>query len=165
MQSTLYPYITNVCVKRNNLFEMGSWITFFSKDNFTEEGVVSGGAPDWRCVVEGVNFRGICKNRYCRAENEHVNIPRGLYDSTRGTCTFTHEITKLECSICKQKLDKKDVSGVGVYNARLQIKSKRRDGSEVVEDILARDKCLFTRGMERENLLDYEYIYLTVTRF
>ena len=161
MQSTLYPYITHIYVKRNNSFEMGG---FFTKDNFKEEGM-DNSAPDWRYVAEGVNFRGICRNSSCRAGNDVVIIQRGLYNSTGGTCTFTYEITKLECPMCKQLLNKKDVSGVGVYNARLQIKSKTYNGSEVVEDIVARDKSLFARGMERVNLLDYEYIVLTVTGF
>ena len=66
--------------------------------------------------------------------------------------------------MCKQSLDKKEVSGVGVYNASLQITSKTYNGSEVVEDIVARNKCLFTECMHRENLLDYEHVFLTVKR-
>ena len=135
----------------------------YSEDSFKEI-KLSNSAPDWRIIAPGINFEGTCKNRFCQAEN-NVYIRRGFYDSTGGTCMLNYEITQLECPICKQRLDKKDINGVGVYKAKLEVKSKPSEGREVVVNIEARDKFMYAGCMDDNDKVDYEYILLIVRRF
>ena len=78
---------------------------------------------------------------------------------------LNYEITLLECPMCKQRLDKKDINGVGVYNAKLEVKSKAREDIEVVVNIEAKDKFLYAGCMDDNDKVDYEYIILIVKRF
>ena len=123
------------------------------------------GGPDWLTVAPGINFKGTCRGRFCQAGNRTVMIQRGFYDSTGGTCMLNYEITLLECPMCKQRLDKKDINGVGVYNAKLEVKSKAREDIEVVVNIEAKDKFLYAGCMDDNDKVDYEDILLIVKRF
>ena len=131
----------------------------FKKMNLTTIG------PKWLNIAPGINFQGICKNEFCQAENKIVSIQRGFYFSTGGTCMLNYEIAQLECPMCKQTLDKNEVNGVGVFKAKLQVKSKTRGNSEVVVNIWAKDKFLRASCMDDRDKVDYEYIILTVKRF
>ena len=135
-----------------------------SEDSFREV-KLSNSAPDWRIIGQGVNFEGTCENRFCQAENKIVSIQRGFYDATGGTCMLNYEITQLECPICKQTLDKDEVNGVGVYKAKLEVKSKTRGSKEVVVNIEAKDMYLYAGCIDDRDKVDYEYIILIVTRF
>ena len=135
-----------------------------SKDSFKKVDLTSEG-PEWLTVTPGINFEGTCKNRFCKAKNEIVIIQKGFYDSTGGTCVLNYEITQLECPICKQALDKNEINGVGVYEGKLQVKSKTRGSREVVVNIEARDKFLYAGCMDNKDKVDYEYITLIVKRF
>ena len=136
-----------------------------SEDSFKEVKLSKTGGPVWLTLSHGINFQGTCRNRFCQAENEIVVIQRGFYDSTGGTCMLNCEITQLECPICKQTLDKDEVNGVGVYKAKLEVKSKTRGSKEVIVNIEARDKFLYAGCMDDNDKVDYEYIILIVKRF
>ena len=135
-----------------------------SEDSFKDIKLTSDG-PDRLTVAPGINFLGICRNRFCQAGNKNVYIQRGFYDSTGGTCMLNYEITQLKCPMCKQTLDKKDINGVGVYKAKLEVKSKTREDIEVVVNIEAKDKFLYAGCMDDNDKVDYEYILLKVKRF
>ena len=135
-----------------------------SEDNFKEVKLANI-APDWKIIVQGINFKGTCRNKSCKAKNKNVSIQRGFYDSTGGTCMLNYEITQLECPMCKQTLDKDEIHGVGVYEAKLEVKSKARGSIQVVVNIEARDKYLYVGCMDDRDKVDYEYIILIVTRF
>ena len=135
-----------------------------SEDNFEEIHLMRNG-PKWLAISRGINFQGNCRNRYCQAENKLVMIQKGFYDSTGGLCMLNHEILHLECPMCKQTLDKREVHVVGVYKAKLQIKCKPRSGSEVIVSISARDKFLCAGCLHDRTRLDFEYIILVVKRF
>ena len=135
-----------------------------SEDNFKEVKLADS-APDWKIIVQGINFKGTCRNKSCQAKNKNVIIQRGFYDSTGGTCMLNYEITQLECPMCRQTLDKDEIHGVGVYKAKLQVKSKARGSNEAVVNIEARDKFLYAGCMDERDKVDYEYVILIVTRF
>ena len=135
-----------------------------SEDSFKDIKLTSDG-PDWLTLAPGINFEGTCRNIFCQAGNRTVMIQRGFYDSTGGMCMLNCEITQLECPMCKQTLDKKDINGVGVFKAKLEVKSKTRGSREVVVNIEARDKYLYAGCMDDRDKVDYEYIVLKVTRF
>ena len=135
-----------------------------SEDSFKEMELITGG-PEWSGIYPGINFDGTCKNRFCLANNEFVSIPRGFYDSTGGTCMLNYEITKLKCPVCRLTLDKNEVNAVGVFKAKLQVKSKKRGNNEVVVNIKAKGKFLAANCMDDKGKVDYEYVILTVKRF
>ena len=135
-----------------------------SEDNFKKVDLTTEG-PEWLTVTPGINFEGTCKNRFCKAKNQIVIIQKGFYDSTGGTCMLNSEITQLECPMCKQALDKNEVNGVGVYEAKLEVKSKIEGSSVKVVKIEARDKFLYAGCMDDSDKVTYEYIILIVKRF
>ena len=135
-----------------------------SEASFKDIKLTSDG-PDWLTLAPGINFEGTCRNIFCQAENRTVVIQRGFYDSTGGTCMLNYEITQLECPMCKHRLNKKDINGVGVYEAKLEVKSKASEGREVVVNIEAKDKFLYAGCMDDNDKVDYDYIILIVKRF
>ena len=135
-----------------------------SEDNFREVKLINDGLGRLT-IARGINFQGTCRNRFCQAKNEIVSIQRGFYDSTGGTCMLNYEITQLECPMCKQTLDKDEINGVGVYKAKLQVKSKEEGSIEAVVNIEARDKFLYAGCMDDRDKVEYEYVILKVTRF
>ena len=135
-----------------------------SRFSFEELTLTSDG-PEWKTVAPGINIDGICRNRFCQAKNDAVEIQIGFYDSTGGICRLDNEITQLECPMCKQLLDKNEVQGVGVRNAKLQITSKSRGDVEVVENVEAWNKYLFSSCMAGGGEVRYEDIVLKVERF
>ena len=135
-----------------------------SKDSFKKVDLTTGG-PKWLTVTPGINFEGTCKYRSCKAKNEIVIIQKGFYDSTGGTCMLNSEITQLECPMCKQELNKNEVNGVGVYEGKLEVKSKIEGSSVKVVKIEARDKFLYAGCMDDSDKVTYEYITLIVKRF
>eukprot|EP00800_Vazella_pourtalesii_P016745 TRINITY_DN489_c0_g1_i4.p1 TRINITY_DN489_c0_g1~~TRINITY_DN489_c0_g1_i4.p1 ORF type:complete len:245 (-),score=34.25 TRINITY_DN489_c0_g1_i4:70-804(-) len=135
-----------------------------SEASFKDIKLTSDG-PDWLTLAPGINFEGTCRGRFCQAENRTVVIQRGFYDSTGGTCMLNYEIIQLECPMCKQTLDKDEINGVGVYKAKLEVKSKAREDIEVVVNIEARDKYLYAGCMDDNDKVDYEYIILKIKRF
>ena len=136
-----------------------------SEDNFREVKLTPSDGLGRLTIARGINFQGSCRNRFCKAENEIVIIQRGFYDSTGGTCMLNYEITQLECPMCKQTLDNDEIHGVGVYKAKLQVKSKVRGSNEAVVNIEARDKYLYAGCMDHRDKVDYEYVILIITRF
>ena len=135
-----------------------------SRDNFKVL-ELDNSAPDWRIIDQGVNFVRTCKNKSCKAKNDFVYARRGLYEESGGTCMLNYEITQLECPMCGHRLNKNDINGVGVYKARLNIKSKRKGRNEVTVDVEARDKFLYAGCMDDKNKVEYEYVILIVKRF
>ena len=92
-------------------------------------------------------------------------IQRGFYDSTGGTCMLNYEITQLECPMCKQALNQDEIHGIGLYKAKLEIKSKTRGSKEIVVNIEAKEKFLYAGCMDDRDKVNYEYIILIVKRF
>ena len=140
---------------------MGTVIS--SRFSFEELTLTSDG-PEWKTVAPGINIDGICRNRFCQAKNDAVEIQIGFYDSTGGICRLDNEITQLKCPMCKQRLDKNEVQGVGVYRARLQVTSKVRGYEEVVENVEAWNKYLFASCVGEGDEVRYEDIVLKVER-
>ena len=120
--------------------------------------------PEWWTIPPGMSFRGTCKNFLCQARNQSVNIQKGFYDSTGGLSILNPEIAMLKCPVCEQSLDKNEVNEIGVFNAKLEIKSKVRGSSEVVVNIEARDEYLHASCMDGRDEVDYDYVVLIVKR-
>lgn len=142
---------------------MGCWISTIQQIFFKEEKLTSDG-PDWRNIAEGINFQGICRNSSCKANNEFVMIQKGFYDSTDGTCKLNYGVTRLECPACKQTLDKNEVHGIGVYKAKLQVKTKTRGHKEVVVNVDAKDKYLHSQCIDDLVKVNNGYSTLIVER-
>ena len=149
---------------------IGGWLPLrfadvSSEDSFKEVELSHSGGPGWLTIDRGVNFKGTCKYKSCKAKNETVIIQRGFYKESGGICMLNYEITQLKCPMCKHTLDKNNVHGVGVYKAKLEVKSKEEGNNEVVVNIEARDKFLYAGCMDDGDKVDYEYVILKVTRF
>ena len=127
----------------------------FKKRNLYTEG------PEWCTIPSGMSFRGTCKNFLCQARNQSVNIQKGFYDSTGGKCMLNYEITQLKCPVCEETLGLNEVNEIGVFNAKLEIKSKVKGSSEVVVNIEARDEYLRASCKDE---VDCEYFILIVKR-
>ena len=136
-----------------------------SEDSFKEVKLTHSGGHGRLTIDRGINFEGTCKYKSCKAKNETVIIQRGFYKESGGICMLNYEITQLKCPMCKHTLDKNEVHGVGVYKAKLEVKSKEEGSNEVVVNIEARDKFLYAGCMDDRDKVDYEYVILKVTRF
>ena len=121
-------------------------------------------APDWRHVGKGLNFEGTCKKITCEAYNESVLVPKGFYNATGGQCIVNCELTQLKCPMCATKLNKRNVTGVGIYKCKLEVKAKIEDQDEIRYKIQSRDKFKLAHSLNENDNIDYEYIILTVKR-
>ena len=134
-----------------------------SEDNFKPI-EFSHSAPDWRYVDAGLNFEGTCKTRACVANKKAVLVPKGFYESTGGMCMLNYEITQLECPMCENKLDKGNISGVGIYKCKLEVKAKREHQDEIRFEMESTDKFRFAQSLDEDDKIGYEYITLKVQR-
>ena len=121
-------------------------------------------APDWRNVEEGLNFEGTCKKITCDAYNKSVLVPKGFYNATSGQCMVNYELTQLKCPMCATKLNKRNVTGVGIYKCKLEVKAKMEDQDEIRYKIQSMDKFKLAHSLNEDDKIDYEYIILTVKR-
>ena len=121
-------------------------------------------APLWRRVEEGLNFEGICKKFSCKAYNKAVMVRKGFYDTTSGQCMLNYEICQWECPMCGTKLDKENVTGVGIYRCKLEVKAKRERQDEIRYEMESTDKFRFAHSLDGKDKIDYEYIILIVKR-
>ena len=119
-------------------------------------------APQWRMVGEGLNFEGTCKNETCKAKKKAVMVTKGFYDDANGQCFVNYEINQLKCPMCDTKLDKSNVSGVGIYRCKLEVKAKREHQEEISFNMESTDKFRFAQSLCEDDKINYEYIILLV---
>ena len=119
-------------------------------------------APEWRRVSKGINFLGKCKFKDCKASNQFVYVQKGFYKETGGTCYLHFHLTQLECPMCKFKLEKQDIHGIGIYLCQLELKYKQVDVDEVCYTIKSEDKFQLAHCINEDDKLEYEYIVLKV---
>ena len=119
-------------------------------------------APEWRRVSKGINFLGKCKFKDCKASNQFVYVQKGFYKETGGTCYLHFHLTELECPMCKFKLKKQNIHGIGIYLCQLELKYKQVDVDEVCYTIKSEDKFQLAHCINEDDKLEYEYIVLKV---
>lgn len=97
-------------------------------------------APDFRRIKTGLNLRGICITKECKAENQTIWIQKGI-----GTFNICEEIYESKCPQCNKTAGK--IDNLGFYNCLYSVKGLQTEPELIrVEqnDIVANDKRFTT---------------------
>lgn len=132
-----------------------------SEDCFENWRVVTKGSHyrEYRNIKKGINFSGTCKNSKCIAYNRTVYMPRGMFEKYGGKCNVNEEIVHLQCPACKNAIQDKDCTGLGIHNCVANIDGKTKKKVEFNYKIQANiNEFKAVREMKNKDKIKYKYI-------
>ena len=115
-------------------------------------------APQYRTVEKGINFGGICRNRFCVAHNQSVTIMLGMC----GVCNYSEIMFELKCPVCNVLIDEKVITNIYFLGCTVRIKFKIVNGARPQEFEIIAPAHNYTALKNARDMLKYYYIKFTL---
>jgi hypothetical protein len=153
--SVLFQAAKNSAERGNKCISFGIKFNALEENDIKHVEIAKEG-PKHRTIIPGLNLRGICDNKTCKALNQVVWIQKGM-----GTFDIPVEVYTSNCPSCNQTANK--IDNLGFFNCLYSISGfQTQPEKKKVEknDIVADDKDFTTFDQTKELA---HWVKLTIT--
>ena len=122
------------------------------------------GTIKWRIVEPGLCFIGVCLEEGCSAKNDLVVVNKGFNKEKAGTFVLNVEVHRLNCPMCKKKIDTKIIQGIGLYQCKAKVETMRKIGDKEETNIYDIESKEFewTYSLNDKGKVTYQFIEITI---